>query len=366
MATDNQHLRYIDGLRGAAVVMVMCRHFYLAAFAAGLPRWADVLGLGYLGVHFFLLLSGFCIAWAYVGPHARSFTSAEFAYRRATRILPPYYVALGISLALWLLVERRAPGTVFGQVLTHVTMTHNFFRSTVLELNGPFWSLALESQLYVAFPFLLLGFRRFGVARVLALVLVVQSAFRIFVMRYGTGYTDMTFVIPWSVAGRLFEFALGMWAAELVSHGVGARLRSAARFGLGAVAALLAGLAWLAKGRLGVSHPLTDLLWTAAFFCVLIGASSPRGLLYRALSFGPVTGLGVMCFSTYLIHALVLEPVTNLLLARFGGLSPLFLLPAVFAATLVPCYAFYRLVERPFIQLFRARRRSPIPAAIAP
>lgn len=139
-----------------------------------------------LGVHFFLLLSGFCIAWAYVGPHARSFTSAEFAYRRATRILPPYYVALGISLALWLLVERRAPAAVFGQVLTHMTMTHNFFRSTVLELNGPFWSLALESQLYVAFPFLRLGFRRFGVIRVLALVLVVQSAFRIFGMRYGT------------------------------------------------------------------------------------------------------------------------------------------------------------------------------------
>ena len=63
-----KRLDHIDGLRGTAVIMVMVRHYYMDSYGPGIPRWADVCGLGYLGVHLFLLLSGFCLALACVRP----------------------------------------------------------------------------------------------------------------------------------------------------------------------------------------------------------------------------------------------------------------------------------------------------------
>src|SRR5215208_4516862 len=131
-AGSSVHLTFIDGLRGIAILLVVLRHYYMAVYNDGLPRWFDALGLGYIGVHLFLVLSGFCVAWAYVGPKARPFAARDFFYRRATRILPAYYVALLIALLLSprLLVKDYAV-----QVVTHLTMTHNFFEGTVLALN---------------------------------------------------------------------------------------------------------------------------------------------------------------------------------------------------------------------------------------
>jgi peptidoglycan/LPS O-acetylase OafA/YrhL len=364
VSTEASHLRFIDGLRGVAVLVVMCRHYYMDIYHYGLPRWADAMGLGYLGVHLFLLLSGFCIAWAYVGPRARPLQVGEFAYRRATRILPPYYLVLLISLILWLNEAPHSTASIVAQLATHLTMTHNLHASTVLALNGPFWSLALESQLYVFFPLLLLGFRKWGVAAVLGVVFVAQLAFRLAVLRYGTDYNDTTFVLPWSVAGRLFEFTLGMYGAQLVAHGLGQRLGLAARAGLAAAVLTLVGLALIAKRQLGVSHPLVDLAWTGAFFSLLIAASSPRGVLHWILSRRLVSGLGIICYSTYLIHALVLGSVANAVLKAFPNRSPLLLTPVVFAPVILICYVFYRLVEYPSLQYFKTLRRRVVQPAV--
>ena len=154
----------------------------MRVFEFGLPRWADIFGLGYVGVHLFLLLSGFCLSWAYVGDAPRPFKGREFLIRRATRILPAYYVAMVIS-AILAAPHTSALGLTW-QLLTHATMTHNLFRSTVLGLNGPFWSLALECQLYVLFPLMLLGLLRIGSVGTLALVLLLQTVFRVVALWY--------------------------------------------------------------------------------------------------------------------------------------------------------------------------------------
>ena len=346
-------LEFVDGLRGLAVIVVMLRHYYMEIYEYGLPRWSDVLGLGYLGVHLFLLLSGFCVSWAYLGTKSKPFELSEFVMRRATRILPAYYVALALSVALF--GRHLGAGELVWQLATHLTMTHNFFFDTVLALNGPFWSLALESQLYVFFPFLLLGFRRIGVFATLAIVLAAQLAYRFWALRFGTSYSEVTFVIPWGVLGRLFEFGLGMWGASLVARDAPARAPLWVRIAL-PVAMLVAFVAARGvKSRLGVTHPLTDCLWTIGFFCLLLSGST-RGWATRLLSYGPLVRLGVASYSVYLIHALVLGSVTRLTLQiADGALHPLLLTPVVFGVTLIPCYAFYRVVERPAIDYFRRR-----------
>lgn len=356
-ASAAPRLEFIDGLRGFAILMVMCRHFYMHAYERGFPRWADVMGLGYLGVHLFLLLSGFCIAWAYLGPRHRPMEIKDFAARRATRILPAYYVALLLAVLISL---PMPPSTLLRQIVTHATMTHNLFPDTVLALNGPFWSLALECQLYVAFPLLLWSVRRKGWAVMLGGTLAVQIAFRIWAMRYGTGYNDMTFVAQWSVLGRLMEFALGMAAASLVARGETTWQKRA----MGGLPVCFL-LAFLAKGKLGVTHPVTDLLWSLGFWCLLLTAShSPA--LRRLLSAKLLAGLGVASYSVYLIHEMIMGYVTQYAFILTGNhLPPLVILPFAVGATILACLPFYFLVEKPSIAFFAKRRKKPLHAGIS-
>jgi len=350
-------LEFIDGLRGTAVVMVILAHFYPRAYSFGLPRWADCFSLGYLGVHLFLLLSGFCVAWAYLGSPPRPFSVADFAKRRALRILPAYYVALLISAAL------AAPdyGAVefARQLLVHAVMLHNLSPSTALAFNPPFWSLALECQLYVCFPLMLLAYRRYGIASCLATVFALQTAFRVYALRYGTEFNSTLVVVPWSVAGRLSEFALGLAAAIVVSNARLASLPVTVRALLPLGVPVLFACALFSKSRLGTSHPLTDVLWSLGFFLLLLGASLPGALLNRVLSQPRLVRLGIFSYSVYLVHELVLgRLMTPLLpLPLFRG-HPLLLLPVVFVLAIASGYAFYRLVERPAIKLFAARRMT--------
>jgi peptidoglycan/LPS O-acetylase OafA/YrhL len=162
--------------------MVMLRHYYMQTYHLSFPRWADVFGIE-VGVRLFLTLSGFGLAWSYIGPKQRPFSTKDFFFRRCARILPAYYVALLLAVVLAL---PMPPGELLWQVVTHATLTHNWFSETVIGVYGPFWSLALEFQFYLFFPFLLAGFRRFGVGKTLLGILVFHLAFRIYTMRYGT------------------------------------------------------------------------------------------------------------------------------------------------------------------------------------
>src|SRR5262249_667308 len=116
-------LLYLDGLRGLGMLMVLAYHGWV--HPVGVPirvpllRWSvDVtapLHFGYIGVHLFLLLSGFCLAFPLVGSGLRV-DPALFARRRAQRILPPYYAALALFVLLRLATHHRVSA---GDLLAH-------------------------------------------------------------------------------------------------------------------------------------------------------------------------------------------------------------------------------------------------------
>lgn len=355
-AHDGSRLDFIDGLRGLAIAMVVLRHYYLGVYTPSLPRITDVMSLGYLGVSLFLILSGFCVTWAYVGQNAREFRWQEFAIRRATRILPAYYAAL----ALFIIVSLPMPWSEFiWQSVTHLTMTHNFFYSTVLALKGPFWSLALESQLYVIFPLLFLGYKRFGILKVLLFIFVIQMTFRGFVASYiGTEYNELTFVWQYSLAGRVLEFTLGVLAAVLIRQQVLAPRFKLLTKALPAFAFLSLAAAYIAKHTSGATAPLTDLLWALGFFAMLLGASLHGSLLNRILSWRPLVQLGVISYSVYLLHQLFLIPLTDYVRQTISQpwLVLTLMLPVI-AVTITLCYGFYLLVEKPSQRYFSKKRR---------
>ncbi len=164
----------LDGLRGLAALYVVLFHCWLYTFPgyphSSAPRVLDVLMFGRLAVVFFLVLSGFSLAISPARHGWRTGGVGRFLRRRAWRILPPYWAALAMSLAVSLYMvpaSHHGPPTgssvlVYGLVLQDV-----LFAPTP---NGAFWSIGVEAELYLLFPLILLLQRRFSAAVAVACV----------------------------------------------------------------------------------------------------------------------------------------------------------------------------------------------------
>src|SRR5205807_2051069 len=80
----------------------------------------------------------------------------RFFAKRARRILPPYYAAIVLALLLIPLpVTAR-------DIVSHLFLVHNLSPATFITVNGAFWSIAVECQIYLWFPLFVWAWRRFG------------------------------------------------------------------------------------------------------------------------------------------------------------------------------------------------------------
>src|SRR2546421_594614 len=228
---ERGRLPFIDGLRGLAMLWVLVYHCWVHTVRTPIPvsvgaRHLDLTAprhLGYLGVQLFLVLSGFCLTYplARRGAAGMTLDLRRFFRRRAWRILPPYYVALA-AFALLPTVERgirsalgqdasEVSHVTAGQLVSHVLMVHNFSLAWMGAINASFWTLALEWQLYMLFPLLVWGFRRWGPGRTLAAVLAITLAYRTWVyLTQDVRRLEIGYVYAYALPGRMFEFALGM------------------------------------------------------------------------------------------------------------------------------------------------------------
>ena len=206
----------LDGIRGLAALYVVVHHCWLVSFhgypANTGPAWLGWLVYGHLAVVVFIVLSGFSLA---IGPARRGWRlggTVRFAQRRAWRILPPYWAALIFSLIIaWTVTPQLHSGPptgrsviVYGLLLQDVT--------TAPIPNGAFWSIAVEAELYLIFPLLVLMRRRLSTAAVLAVVTVPVVAMGL--LRPGMATADkLTGVAPQFAP----LFAVGVLAAGVVA-----------------------------------------------------------------------------------------------------------------------------------------------------
>lgn len=161
IAAGGKHIAVLDGLRGIAILWVVWFHFY--GFSLLVPAF-NLYGLrvdfsfipqsGFLGVVLFFFISGFVLFY----PYARTLfegnpeqTLKQFAYRRAIKIIPSYYLSLLLLVGLghWLFFP---PKDTPWQTLMHIFFIHNFTTNTLMGINAVYWSLAVEVQFYLLFP----------------------------------------------------------------------------------------------------------------------------------------------------------------------------------------------------------------------
>lgn len=336
-AGSGRRLDAVDGLRALAALWVVM--FHIRAFSGATLGPLDiVVRSGSTGVSLFLVLSGFCLFLPIA--RGRPFTARRFFVRRARRLLPAYYASLGVVVLATVLAAGRlgfanyGPVALSGQIAAHLTMTHSLFPSTFYALNGAYWSLALEWQLYLGLPLLVLGARRFGLARTVAAVVAANVAYRlglqVVIATHAGASASLwaTAVLPNLLPGRWAEFAFGMVAAQLYADGrIG---RSWAHAGWLAIP--LGALSLLAVGS-----PLAHLLFGGVFFALLCTVLAPGSAISRFVAWRPLSALGVMSYSLYLVHQPLVQALA--MLARQRGASPLMafgitlvLLPVVIAA----------------------------------
>ena len=219
-------------MRAMAALMVFTYHSWEGSNSPQLHPWhgsanffAPIQFLN-SGVDVFIVLSGLCLFLPYV-QRTRPWQTRAYATRRVWRIIPPYYAAIGFCTALpfALVIVYRLVGhpahwqhlpSLF-QYATHLTFTQTLFPSTWAGIQGAFWTIGLEAQLYVVFPFLVLAYRRWGL---IAIWLAIASSllYRVILNPFISHekFSVGGFLLTVTFLGRWMEFGTGMLLAWLI------------------------------------------------------------------------------------------------------------------------------------------------------
>jgi peptidoglycan/LPS O-acetylase OafA/YrhL len=305
----------------------------------------------------FIVLSGFSLALAPARHNWRLDAISRFAQRRAWRILPAYWAALAFSLAVaWLIVPQPGHGVPDARsVVVNGLLVQNIVHAP--SPNAAFWSMAVEAQLYVAFPLLLLMVRRWGATAMLAAVTLVVSAVGIF----GPHISRLaTFVIQ-SPPDLAALFAVGVLSAGIVGASTARRSWPWAWLALAAAAPVIVTISW--QGSVWTIDHLfwVDLALGPAIACLLAGlATGQAAPLLRLLDSRPIRNLGLSSYSLYLTHAPIVVIVYEKIVAgRVRQGTPAFL--ATLALALPLTIVFARVFASVFETRFRPHRRSSGP-----
>ncbi|MEP6815157.1 MAG: acyltransferase [Marmoricola sp.] len=342
----------LAGIRGLAALYVVLNHIFERAWpgfpADHAPWWAGEFIYGRFAVVMFIALSGFSLGLGPARSGWRFDSIATFAHRRAWRILPPYWAALAFSLMMtWCVLAQPGWAVPNGKsVVVYGLLVQDAI--SVGSPNRAFWSIAVEAQLYILLPLLLLIVRRVSVLAMVALV----AAIVVTIGLLGPHVALMNDTLVKFTPDLAVLFAVGVLAAGVVTAGERTRSRPWAGYALAATIAVIV-LIWV-KGSTWSNINLfwVDLAWAPAIGCLLaaIATSRPRPLV-RFLDTGPMRSLGSFSYSLYLTHMPIVIAVSyGLVLGRISPGTPTFL---VLSAILLPttvCFArlFAVVFELPF------------------
>lgn len=297
----------LDGLRAIAVGAVLVHHLLAQDL---LPGLLSQVSWGFAGVRLFFVLSGFLITAILLRARAdaeRLGTSPmwvirQFYARRFLRIFPLYYFVIFAGALLNLPPIREEFWWLVSYLFNFRLAQLGWYPEHIAH----FWSLAVEEQFYLFWPWLVL----FAPRRLLLPIALIMSAF---------GPVSRALALSAELPGLAIYT---LTSSCLDTLGLGAALAIAAG-GAPAAQALVAKLARLALpvGLFGiitldalvepggwrhadVAHVILYDTAMALFCCWLVAAASQgfSGIFGRMLRFGPVAYCGHIAYGIYVFH----------------------------------------------------------------
>jgi len=370
------YVRSLDGLRGVAVLAVLCMH---AAFATPVEHREatdviafSVLRFGWLGVDCFFVLSGFLITSILLSVRDGGATSSAFANfyaRRALRIFPIYYLYLGV-LAL---PVGQAPAHTT-ELTWLATYTQNVFwplyGSQLWPWVGHLWSLAIEEHFYLIWPWIVLCVTPRNVPRLIVVTIIGVIALRIAAFETGWGgfvYMSTLTRMDSLLVGALLSYARAGFAPSLAPWLLSRPAWLVVGcFSLYLLAQLFAGIGVIGLVNQSVGYTLF------AFGCagVIGNLTGQPSRCARPLEHSSIVAVGRVSYGVYIYHMpvfVLLKVVLRMLHPAWQTGSYLvdfcsFMLVGT-AVTLGIAAVSYRLIERPLLRLKPARSSAATGAA---
>ena len=217
---DEKHLDVLDGVRVLLSFIVGWYHIWQQSWLMPVGFVFDtyvnvdyIPRSGYAAVDGLIFLSGLLMYLPYAG-NDRTPRPLAYYRRRLIRIAPAYYLAVCVSLFADAL-PRHAYATVWEcarDLLAHFTFTHTWFpfSYTGSPLNGVLWTLSVEMQAYLLFPWLCRALKRFP-ALTGAAMLAAAFGYRAFV----SGFEDTSLLIN-QLPAFLDIYLLGFLSAAVI------------------------------------------------------------------------------------------------------------------------------------------------------
>jgi peptidoglycan/LPS O-acetylase OafA/YrhL len=341
------HIPSLDGLRAVSFGIVFVAH-------AGLEKWVP----GGFGVTVFFFLSGFLITTLMRTEFEKSGTVSlkAFYLRRVLRILPPFYLVLAIATVLTAAgflgseLEREAVAAQFLHYANYWIVRHGYSGQALGT--GVYWSLAVEEHFYFLFPMLYLLLRRLRASHrrqaivlwTLCGVLLLWRCLLVFWLHVDTNRTYLASDTRFD--SILFGAALAVFGNPVLDGPPpgSPQLWKWVLLPLG-VAALLLSFIWRNDAfRESARYTLQGLALTPVF---IVAIRWPEFLPFRLLNTRLLSFLGVISFSLYLTHHVIIFGVQRHLPELHGVVQGAIALALAIAVS----WAIYLVVEKPCARL---------------
>ncbi|KFC81658.1 acyltransferase family protein [Buttiauxella agrestis] len=344
-----KYRKELDGLRCLAVMAVIIYHAGISLFGIKLFKG------GFFGVDVFLVLSGYLITDIIINKlDSNAFSLLDFFWRRIKRILPALIAMLSVtSVAAYFILlpndlikfsESLRSALYFGSNYYFLGEDSYVSNASIFKPLLHTWSLAVEWQFYIFYPFVLLFinrfFKKYRVSLLLSLAII-----SIFYANYIVpNYPDLAF---YTLPPRAWELVLGGLMSFISIRKYG-NLSLSGPGGIACKTLPTLGMFMVLYAMMfidsHVQHPSFITLLPVIGTCLIIAFANDDDIVTAALSLRPVVFIGAISYSLYLWHQPVFvffrfmrhEYVT---LKDFAGLTLL---------SLALAYASYRFIESPF------------------
>lgn len=259
------------------------------------PLWSLTIEV-HIVVTMFFVLSGFLFSLVGAG---REIRYLPFMRNRVLRVFPVYIAVLMFGMAVF--PERV---TWVGFISSATVLSNSIAALNLWPVSTTFWTVAIELQFYLIFPFLNTFLNREG-AKPLLYLLAFAVVLRLVGFAIGNSVRDMNY---WHLPGRIDAFLLGMLLAR-----VHLRYKLADRTPWLIIPGLVALFGctftlnhiggWPAQAWWKALWPTVEAIACVIFVpCYLSFSRVLPRLLSRLFAF-----LGSLSFSTYLCHFMVMQ-----------------------------------------------------------
>ncbi len=357
-------IKELDGLRGIAILMVISFHYLNNQLENNHDKTSKIISkltaYGWVGVDLFFVLSGFLIGSVLIANKNSPYFFKTFFIRRIVRIIPNYFLLLIVFVIIWSLpyFDRNTFLAVHEPVpvWSYFLMVHNFyiahfqnFGNRALSVS---WSIAIEEQFYLLFPFIVFFIRNKWLPYLLLffviLAVVVRSLF--------TNWIPQYVLLP----SRLDGLAIGFLIAYAhLGNIINANRLKVVRLLWALLVVVMCACAFLfwRYNDIGV---IKHTLFATAFAAVLIFALVYPHTWYGSLLRNKIlVWIGTISYSLYLFHYLILglayhiSGKNGIKMQSFGDAVITII---AFACSLAISYLIYRVLELPMVRFGKKYR----------